>query len=289
MRHKNDPPRVAAIHDLSCFGRCALSVVTPILSVMGAQVIPIPTALLSSHTGGFDNLYFRDLTDDMRGIIAHFERIGVSFDAIYSGFLGSEGQIDIVAGFIDAFGEGIPVLVDPVMGDNGSLYGTYTRGMAERMESLCRRATVITPNLTEACLLAGLPMPDGTPSGAAASSLAGELAGRLRSLFGEKEIVITGIYFDADGQAMIANAHAAPGGEFRLISHPRLSRSFPGTGEVFASALLGGIIRGEGFDGAIEKAAAFTRLVIEGAQDSDSPSREGVPLEKFLAELCREA
>ena len=125
------PRRVAALHDLSCFGRCALTVILPTLSVMGYQVVPIPTALLSTHTGGFTDLHFRDLTADMERIASHFDTLGVTFDAIYPGFLGSAEQIETVCQFIDRFGrerngESPLVLVDPVMGDDGALYSTYT-------------------------------------------------------------------------------------------------------------------------------------------------------------------
>ena len=113
--------KILAIHDLSCFGRCALTVVMPILSSMGHQVVPLPTALLSTHTGGFTDLHFRDLSDDMEAIIRHFERLDLHFDAIYSGFLGSARQIGIVSDIINLFGDGVPVVVDPVMGDDGSL------------------------------------------------------------------------------------------------------------------------------------------------------------------------
>lgn len=285
MIHRNDPPRVAAIHDLSCFGRCALTVVIPILSAMGAQVIPIPTALLSSHTGGFDNLHFRDLTEDMRGIISHFGRLGLRFDAIYSGFLGSLEQIDIVSEFIDNFGDGIPVLVDPVMGDDGVLYSTYTKEMAAGMGRLCHKATVITPNITEACLLAGVPMPSGPLTEAGAAELAEGLTRTIRREFGDKEIVITGIHYDADGRDMIANACASPGKPLRLVSNPRLPRSFPGTGDIFSSVLLGSMLQNGDLGSAIEKSTDFTHRVIAASQDSPSPTRDGVLLEKFLMEL----
>ena len=119
-------PRVASLHDLSCFGRCALTVVIPTLSAMGAQSVPIPTALLSTHTGGFTDMYFEELTDRMADISEHLSAIEVEFDAIYTGFLGSARQIDLVSSFIDRFSrEGCPVFVDPVMGDDGELYSTY--------------------------------------------------------------------------------------------------------------------------------------------------------------------
>ncbi len=283
MGHKNDPPRVAAIHDLSCFGRCALSVVTPVLSVMGCQVVPVPTALLSTHTGGFDGLYFRDLTPDMSGIISHFDRLGLEFDAIYSGFLGSADQINLVSGFIDRFGKDIPVLVDPVMGDDGSLYQTYTPELVSGMGRLCRRAGIITPNLTEACLLTGLDMPKSSPENKnEALALSDILIKKLRETFGaDINIVITGISFGD----RIGNAFAAPGEACRIISTEKLPRSFPGTGEVFASVMLGSILRGAGLDAAIERAANFTFRVIFDSQKSPSATREGVLLEKSLGEL----
>ena len=152
------PPRIAAIHDLSCLGRCALTVIMPTLSVMGYQVVPIPTALLSTHTGGFTDLHFRDLTQDMEAIGNHFAALGTAFRAIYSGFLGSEEQIDSVSHFIERFGttpdeSGQPplILIDPVMGDDGELYSTYTHELMLGMRRLSQHAHLLTPNLTEAC------------------------------------------------------------------------------------------------------------------------------------------
>ena len=149
--------KIAAIHDMSCFGRCALTVIIPLLSAMGHQVVPIPTALLSTHTGGFEDPYFMDLSDQMLKIVEHFEQLGVKFDAIYSGFLGSARQIHIVEDIIDRFGGNGPVLVDPVMGDDGKLYSTYTDELVRGMTQLCRKADIITPNLTEACFMLGKP------------------------------------------------------------------------------------------------------------------------------------
>lgn len=150
-------PRVAALHDLSCFGRCALTVVLPTLSAMGVQTVPLPTALLSTHTGGFVSPYFADLTPEMEKISAHWQTIDLTFDAIYTGFLGSAEQIDVVEQFLTRFRREALVLIDPVMGDNGVLYSTYTPEMAGRMQELCAHADLITPNLTEACFCADCP------------------------------------------------------------------------------------------------------------------------------------
>ena len=148
------PPKVAAIHDLSCFGRCALTVIIPTLSALGSQTVPIPTALLSTHTGGFENMFFADLSREMDEISNHFSSLGMEFDAVYSGFLGSEAQIGRVSSFIDKFAKkGAPILVDPVMGDDGVLYSTYTKELGMGMRQLVQKADIITPNYTEACFL----------------------------------------------------------------------------------------------------------------------------------------
>ncbi len=151
-------PRVAAIHDLSGFGRCSLTVAIPILSAMGLQCCPLPTAFLSTHTGGFEGFTFLDMTEEMPRVAAHWKSLDLRFQAIYSGFLGSVRQIDIVENFIREFRrEDTVVVVDPVMGDHGEVYQTYTSAMCAGMARLAELADVITPNLTEAALLLGLP------------------------------------------------------------------------------------------------------------------------------------
>lgn len=268
---------------MSCFGRCALTVIIPLLSAMGHQVVPIPTALLSTHTGGFEKPYFHDLSDDMVSIMDHLEQVGVRFDAIYSGFLGSERQIDIVSDLISRFGGNGPVLVDPVMGDDGKLYSTYTDELVRGMARLCRRADIITPNLTEAHFLTGVDIPATIPDVKTATELALVLCGRMRHLLGVNKIVITGIHFgDRVGNAVM------DGNEVRLISKPRLSRSFPGTGEVFTSTLLGEIVRGKSLFDAAEIAQEFTYQVILHSQSSPDATRDGVLLEQCLGLLTRE-
>lgn len=271
-------PRVAAIHDLSCFGRCALTVIQPTLSAMGAQVVPIPTALLSSHTGGFTGLYFRDLTEDMRKIIAHFDQLGLTFDAIYSGFLGSAEQIEIVSDFIRRFGEGALVAVDPVMGDDGSLYQTYTDELVEGMRHLCSMADVITPNLTEACFLVRREMPLlPLANREAAEELARSLCADLFREFGTKKIVVTGLHYNK----MVANA-CFEGGKVSLVETPCFPRSFPGTGDIFASVLVGALMNGKSLYDSVREAADFTCHTIAVSQDSPEPSRNGVAFEKCL-------
>ena len=150
--------KVAAIHDLSCVGRCSLTVIMPILSCMGIQVCPLPTAILSTHLGGFRKVAFHDLTSEMPGFFGHWRSEGIVFDCLYSGFLASAEQISVVLEFIDSFSANRPlVLVDPVMGDDGKLYSVYTAKMQEHIRQLVRKADVITPNYT--CLLYTSPSP----------------------------------------------------------------------------------------------------------------------------------
>lgn len=281
-------PRVAAIHDLSCFGRCALTVIMPTLSVMGLQCIPLPTALLSTHTGGFTDMHFLDLTDSMDHVADHFARLPLTFDAVYSGFLGSERQIDTVAAFIDRHresGDGRAlVLVDPVMGDDGKLYSTYTEQLQAGMRRLCEKADVITPNLTEACFLTGTPWCDTSVMDEAHANLfAAELA-RKMTVFGAKQIVLTGVPFgDRIGTYVLDLSANRP--ETCFYTVVRQPKSYPGTGDIFASVLLGALMRGDSLIDAARIAADFIHDVIGYSLSCGEPTRDGVLLEPMLREL----
>ncbi len=275
------PKRVAAIHDLSCFGRCALTVILPTLSALGAQVVPVPTALLSSHTGGFTDLYFHDLSDDMDKIAAHFDRLSLTFDAIYSGFLGSEEQIEKVERLIDRFGgEGVPVLVDPVMGDDGELYSTYTKELAEGMKRLCHKADILTPNHTEACILTGIPY-ESTADMSPEEVM--ELGKRLLAAlgaYGAKQVVITGL---PCGDDLFIFGNSEEGGFCHR--EPLLHVGYPGTGDLFASVLLGLLLDGNGFEPAVQGAAEITTIAIEKTLAAGTPVRDGVVLEHCMYEM----
>lgn len=281
-------PRVAAIHDLSCFGRCALTVIMPTLSVMGLQCIPVPTALFSTHTGGFQNMHFVDLSDSMEGIADHFSSLSLTFDALYSGFLGSARQIGIVSDFIDRFrGEGDAracVMVDPVMGDDGKLYSTYTEELQAGMRHLCEKADIITPNLTEACFLTGTPWCDtSTMTAAQAETYAGELAQKMTA-FGASQIVLTGVpYGDRIGTYGLDLREGSRQKFFYSVV--RQPKSFPGTGDIFASVLLGARMRGEDLFAATRAAADFVGEVIAYSQCCGEPTRDGVLLEPMLWKL----
>ncbi len=278
---KNPIPRIAAIHDLSSFGRCALTVVMPTLSAMGMQVVPIPTALLSTHTGGFTGMSFLDLDGEMQRIGDHFASLGLCFDAIYTGFLGSAAQIETVERFIERFGgEGCCVFIDPVMGDDGALYSTYTDELVMGIKRLCHASAVLTPNLTEACILTDTPYPDTVPDRETALVLAESLCRKLYGIYG-CEIALTGLHFDSDRIATCTLS----GGRFSIHEDSRIGRNYPGTGDLFASVMLGHLLSGADFETAAEAASRFTRRAIEYSETFAAPARDGVVFEPLLKEL----
>lgn len=278
------PPRAAAIHDMSGFGRCALTVVIPTLAAMGIQPVPLPTALLSTHTGGFTDFTFLDLTSEMESISSHWSTLGVTFDAVYSGFLGSGAQCGVVDNFIRRFrGENTLVLVDPVMGDNGTLYATVTAEITSGMLKLVSAADIITPNVTEANILLGIENSMGETCHTLTET---EVTDRLMKLtaLGPGEVVITGIHMGND----IVTACLENGGSPVLCAKPRINVSYPGTGDLFASVLLGRRLDGDTLAQASEAASGFVYDVICGSVDSGQPLRDGVLLEKFLYRLIKQ-
>ena len=280
MAHNPIPPRVVAIHDLSCLGRCALTAVIPVLSALGAQAVPLPTALLSTQTDGFEGLFFRDLTNEMDEITEHFARLSLSFDAIYSGFLGDEDQIRRVIGLTRRFPARL-VVVDPVMGDDGALYQTFSPSLVEGMKTLCRHAHLITPNYTEACLLTDTPYrPTEDISEEARNILCRTLCEKLWQM-GPRHVVITGILTpDAVRTATF------DGTTHSVCDRPRLAARYPGTGDIFAATLLGYLLREVPFAEAVERACAFVSHTIAYTLSApETPRREGVLLEGCLGAL----
>ena len=274
-------PRVAAIHDMSGFGRCSLTVAIPILSAMGVQCCPLPTAFLSTHTGGFEGFTFLDMTDEMPKVAAHWQQLGLTFQAIYSGFLGSERQIGIVADFIRQFrGPDTAVVVDPVMGDYGKVYQTYTAAMCDGMARLAELADVITPNLTEAALLLGQPY-ETLPTGEAGLR---EITERL-SLEGRRSVVLTGTAL-APGQTG-AVCFDARSGRTEVVQTAYVAHAFHGTGDVFSSVLTGALVQGASLSSAARSAAEFVRACAERTAEEDLPMREGVDFEPLLGLLTQ--
>ena len=275
-------PRVAAIHDLSAFGRCSLTVVMPVLSAMGVQCCPIPTAYLSTHTGGFEGMVTLDLTEQMEGTIRHWGELGLTFDGVYTGFLGSSRQIDLCIRAIRELksGGGIAV-VDPVMGDHGRRYRTYTEEMCAGMGELCRHADVITPNLTEAAFLLGLDYDSLTGSGAEGMELA-----RMLSDNGRRSVVLTGV---SDGEGRVGAAcWDKTAGRGQLVMAPRVEGAYHGTGDLFSAVLTGSLVRGESLACAAEKAAQFVSRCAARTKAQTYPRREGVDFEPLLGQLAGE-
>lgn len=274
-------PRVAAIHDMSGFGRCSLTVVIPVLSAMGVQCCPVPTAFLSTHTGEFKGFTFLDMTDEMPAIAAHWNTLDLHFQSIYSGFLGSERQIHIVEDFIRTFRrKDTIVVVDPVMGDHGEVYKTYTPAMCAGMTHLAAQADVITPNLTEAALLLNVPYDTLTADEAGCRAIVEQL-----SLDGHRSVVLTGA--SASPELTGAMYFDAKTGKAELIQTSRIPGRFFGTGDVFASVLTGALMRGDSLDDATRQAVNFIRLCAERTVEQNLPLREGVDFEPLLKHLIR--
>jgi len=269
-------PRIAAIHDLSCFGRCSLTIALPVLSAMGCQCCPLPTALLSAHTG-FPGNTFLDLTAEMGRIAEHWAAMDLQFDAIYSGFLGSADQVDTVARFFDTFKKSdTAVIVDPVMGDHGTAYRTCTPELCRGMRVLAENSDVITPNLTEAALLLDRPYEEIRQSDAY------EVVRRL-SLGGRRSVVLTG-YSSESGQTG-ALCFDRDSGESKAVQTPREPQDFSGTGDLFASVLAGGVARGVPLFQAAQAAADFVRDCIARTLAEGLTEQDGVDFEPLLGQL----
>jgi len=270
----NKIPRVAAINDLSGFGRCSLTVAIPILSVLGVQCCPIPTAILSCHTG-FDKFFFEDLTRVMPEYISNWNGQNINFDAIYTGFLGSFEQIKIAEMFIKS-AENKPIcVIDTVMGDGGKIYPTYTTQMCDEMKKLVSLADVITPNVTEACYLTGTQY-FGEDIGIQEAI---ELAHKLCEI-GAKSVVITGIY----GNNMLTNL-VYENGVASEVPITKSHKCFSGTGDIFASIVTGLLCKGESLTSAVEVASKFISDAIENTILAETPLMEGVQFEPLLQRL----
>lgn len=268
-------PRVACINDISGYGRCSLTTALPVLSVMGVQACPVPTAVLSKHTG-FPNYAFTDLTDAMP---AYFESWNdLRFDMVYSGFLGSERQMCLLRQFFQFQKSHNPdclILLDTVMGDDGKLYSTYTPALCEAMRSLVAYADIITPNVTEACLLTNTPYHGEALHTAEAVGLAEQLA-----KLGCPSVVITGIV----REDMICNM-TYTNGEISFDTVHRTKCLFSGTGDLFASVVCAALARGAVLPNAVQTAGAFLSAVTQYTLQQGAPAEEGLLFEPLLRTL----
>lgn len=276
----NPVKRVAAVHDMSGFGRVSLTVIIPILSSMGIQVCPLPTAILSTHSQ-YEGFEFVDLTPNMQPIIDHWKRLKFRFDAIYSGFLGSAAQIDIVAKFIDDFrGEKVMVVVDPVMGDNGKRYTPISEDMVTEMQMLVKKADIITPNLTEVFLLLNEPYAPKVTNEQIRSYLL-----RLAEM-GPKIVMITSIPATDDQHTSVI-AYNREDGRFWKVSCSYLPAAFPGTGDTFASVIVGSILQGDSLPIALDRAVNFASLGVRATFGYPGKPLEGILLERILPSLSQ--
>ena len=282
-------PRLAMINDIAGFGRCSTTVSLPVISVMKVQVCPVPTSVLSNHLG-FPLCHFDDYTSHMRDYIKVWNELGLTFDGLYCGFLGNEEQIDIVREFVEMFRPPL-FLLDPVMGDHGRAYSSITETHVQKMKELLPLADIITPNITEACLLTGTPWKDGEWTMQELSGLCERLADicQQESVSSSEasvgtvsgaSIVITGI---RQGDSLVN--FLWDDGIYTTVASPIAGASRPGTGDIFASILAADAVRGETLLTSVQKAANFVGLCIAGSEKAGTPVQEGVVFEKYLAAL----
>lgn len=270
--------RVAAIHDISCLGKCSLTVALPIISAAGIETAVIPTAVLSTHTGGFEGYTLLDLTDEMPKIMRHWERLNLKFDAVYSGYLGSKSQVDLVCGFLDTFHKGNTLaIVDPAMADDGKMYAHLDMEFAAEMKKLCSKADIIVPNVTEACFLLGQ---EYIPFGYSSDYIA-DMLHKLSDL-GPQKIVLTGVRMD--DRTVSSVSYDRQSGIIRHVCREKQDGMFHGTGDVFASALTAALLRDKNLFEATEIAVDFTvgsikRTIASGAE------RYGVDFERGMGDL----
>ncbi|MGG7212291.1 pyridoxamine kinase [Clostridium nigeriense] len=271
----NKVKKVATINDLSGVGRCSLTAAIPVLSVLGVQCCPYPTAVLSCHTG-FDNYTFLDITNEMISYKEAWDNLNINFDCIYSGFLGSEEQIDIVLNFVKGKEKAL-VVVDPVMGDNGAIYDTFTENMCNKMRYLVSIANIVTPNLTEACILTG----DIYDKYNTSDEKIIEIAKKISDM-GPEKVIITGIIRE---NKIFNFAYDKKTSEFLKVESDFNNESYSGTGDIFTSIIIGLLLNGHDLNYAIKNATDFIFKAIEFTSKFKSDSREGIMFEPCLKEL----
>ncbi|MCF8302683.1 MAG: pyridoxamine kinase [Bacteroidales bacterium] len=276
---KKPVPRIAAVHDLSGFGRASLTVVIPILSRMGIQVCPLPTAVLSTHSK-YKGFHFTDMTGHLNPILDHWKALNVDFDGIYSGFLGSHEQIEMVKRLIRDFRKDDQlVVVDPVLGDDGIKYTTMTDDMVREMRTLIGHADVITPNLTEAALLLDKDFP-GFISDDDIRAWIKELAE-----FGPSIIIVTSVPEQPEARRTKVIAYNVKDDRFWKVSCNYLPANYPGTGDAFASVITGSLLQGDSLPIALDRAVHFTSYGVRATFGYDYDANEGIVLERILNHL----
>lgn len=270
--------KIAMINSLAGYGRCSITAAIPVLSALKVQCCPVPTSILSNHTG-YSSGYFDDYTEQMALYMEAWRKQGFTFDGITTGFLGSVRQVQIVSDFIRDFKKnGTRLLVDPVLGDNGSLYRTCTPELCEEMRELIQYADVITPNLTEACILTDTPWNETGWSKRKLSDLAYKLA-----FMGPAAVVLTGV---VKGKS-IENVVLERGKEPVFLTSRYVDAHRHGTGDIFSAVIAAGMVRGAALTESVRRAATFTRKCVEQSEELGIPEKEGLCIEECLSSLIR--
>lgn len=280
MLIQNNNKKVVAVHDLSCMGRVSLNAVIPILTSMGLEVTPLPTALLSCHTQ-YPEFTFLDLTSEMRKIIANWKAQGFRFNAFYTGYLGSPEQVQVVSELIQDFRRPNDlIVVDPVLGDNGHLYKGMDEGMVGQMRKLIKLADVITPNMTEMFLLLNEPYRNNNFND-------NELKDYLRalSLQGPGIVIVTSVPVADNPHLTSVYAYNRIGNRYWKVTCPFLPAHYPGTGDSFTSVITGSLLQGDSLPLALDRAMQFTLQGIRSTFGYDYSNLEGIMLEKVLSSL----
>lgn len=269
--------RIVTVQDISCVGKCSLTVALPVISAMGVEAAILPTAVLSTHTM-FSGFTVRDLTDEIEPIAAHWEKEGFAFDALYTGYLGSFEQIDLMKNFFDRFGgNGAVKFVDPAMGDGGKLYPAFDEAFAKKMGELCAKADITVPNITEACFMTGTPYLEKYDR-AYVEDLLKKLTG-----MGAKIALLTGVGFK-EGETGVMGYEQATG-EFFYYSHAKHPISYHGTGDIFSSTCIGAMMRGFDWKKAAAIAADYTAKCIELTIEDKKGPWYGVNFEQAIPML----
>lgn len=274
MSHNNQK-KIAVINDFSGFGRCSIAVALPILSVMKVQCCPLPTSIFSNHTG-FPSYFFEDYTSRMVPYMQEWKKLDLHFNGICSGFLGSKEQIEIVKKFFKEFKtEETQIIVDPVMGDYGKPYPTYTEEMCGEMKKLVEFADILTPNVTEACVLTDTPYKEKWKI-----EEIQEMAEKIHKM-GLKKIAITGIVQGG----FIANFCYEEGQQPKVLRTHKEGTQRSGTGDIFASIIAADAVNGVPFYKSVKKASDFIKKCIIRSQELDIPLTDGVCFEEVLGKL----
>ena len=269
--------RILTIQDISCVGKCSLTVALPIISAMGVETAIIPTAVLSTHTM-FQNFTFKDLADQIDPICNHWKSEGITFDSIYTGYLVSFEQIDMMASVFDTFRTADNViLVDLVMADNGKLYPAFDEAFAAKMATLCAKADIIVPNITEACFMTGMPYKDTYDE-----AYIKELLQKLSKL-GAKVSILTGVSFEAGKTGVMGYETAT--GEYSYYCHEKLPKNYHGTGDIFSSTCVGAMMAGKPWQEAVKVAADYTAECIRLTMADPEGREYGVNFEQAIPYL----